>query len=162
MSDETIKIFDKLCLVEKKRYCNPHIVVEINGDYNDGDYTTKETVYALNNNEDIAHLTTLLTVLRQQTESLCTVAKGSKERETCDGICSECSLRNPHILDPYDLMDEIYDIVNLPMGPYGVCHTLRWMTITYVDENGCGHELVDSNNLEFGWGFPIKFGTSHY
>ena len=157
------EILDALNLkVKSPAKCKPHVKVIITGDYNDADYATKETIYDLTNADDVAGLKKLLTIVRQQNEDDCTLPEGDEFDAACPGECDGCPYHNDHILFGNELMNALCDVVNLPKGPYGVCHTLTSMEIVYVDEHKHSYELADSDNPDFDWCFPHRLGISHY
>lgn len=135
----------------------PHIKVAIEGDYNDGDYITEETCYNVGDANDMMRLTELLSLLQAPYVYDCL-----QETPDCTSKnhCKGCPHSEEVELSDKELVDEIYDLVNLPRGPYGVCHTLTCMTIKYVDEDGCEVELEHNQGTD--WPFPLHVGTDHY
>ena len=156
MSETATNLFDRLGLAINTQKCEPSIQVEIGGDQNDGDYTSATTIFNLNKPDDVQQLTELMTIVRTQANGECMVEMMENPPEECAPHCKECPCYNHDYLGDREFVKALRRLVNLPMGPSGVCHTLTYMYVSYVDENGVEHGLVNKNNPDCEWGFPIS------
>lgn len=140
----------------------PYIKVEIKGDYNDGDYITSTTKFDMSKPVEVTRITSLVNLLRMQSKGDCIADYLDDTEFECPSTCDECPHYNREYMSDEELVIQIQNLVDLPMGPYGICHTLLWINLSYVDEMGREFELVDSADTNCKWGFPIYCGTSHY
>ena len=127
-------IFTELGLKFKQpQSVRPHFKVEMQGDYNDADYATTHTCYELTDSYAMKKLTALLHILQEQ------VKTPFKDR-----------------MKDSELVNAIWDLVDLPMGPWDVCHTIYYLKLSYVDETGTEREMESIN--EFSWDvlFPLS------
>ena len=134
-----------------------YVQVEIKGDYNDGDYATTTTKYDMAKPEDVTRLTSLLGILREQERGECLEDYLDETPDECYPTCEECPCFNKEYMSEEELVSEISTLVDLPRGPYGICHTLLWIALSCVDETGRKFKLMDSTNPGSKWGFPIHY-----
>ena len=128
-------IFTELGLRFKQpQKVEPHFKIEMEGDYNDADYAVTHTCYKLTDSYAMKKLTELLHILQEQ-------AKTPFNDQ----------------MDATELVDAIWGLVDLPMGPYGVCHTIYSLKLSYVDETGTERDLESID--EFSWDelFPLRY-----
>ena len=156
MNNTTTDLFDNLGLKINTKGCDPRIKVEIGGDQNDGDYTSATTFFNLHKPDEVQLLTELMTIVRTQANGECMVEMMENPPEECASHCKECPCYNHDYLDDREFVQALRRLVRLPMGPCGVCHTLTYMSVSYIDENGVEYELVNKNNSDCDWGFPIS------
>lgn len=127
-------IFTKLGLKFKQpQDVKPHFNIEMKGDYNDADYAVTHTCYNSTNSYEMECLTELLQILQEQAKA------PFKDR-----------------MDDRELVGAICDLVNLPRGPYGRCHTIFYLKLSYVDETGTEREMEFADNTNWDVLFPLS------
>lgn len=127
-------IFTELGLRFKQpQKVEPHFKIEMEGDYNDADYAVTHTCYKLTDSYEMERFAELLKILQEQ-------AKTPFEDR----------------MDDNELVGAIWEFVHLPMGPYGICHTIYSLKLSYVDETGTEREMESID--EFSWDvlFPLR------
>lgn len=107
------------------------IVLNLEGDVNDGDYVTEETEFSLELEDDVEALLTVLQVIRSYDEW---------DRFFCDDEYSyeeDDSLTN----EEKELFEKFEETVSFPCDSWGRCHTITGCNFTFYDETGTIHEL---------------------
>lgn len=125
-------VFAKFGLKFKEVEDKPCFKVEMKGDYNDGDETITHTYYELDDPEDMKRFAELMDILQEQ-------ANADDDDQMTD----------------WELVDAIWNLVDLPMGPYGVCHTIYYLSLSYVDETGMEREVEGIGDADWDVLFPL-------
>jgi hypothetical protein len=94
---------------------NPKIIVELEGDCNDGDYNITKTTYGDNCYRDIDSFKKLIKLLNEHFDDLFSSNLRDIEAEWFDDFLS---------------------LVNFPHNEWDICHSLTNFKINYIDETG--------------------------
>lgn len=110
----------------KKLVYNDLFKVEIKGDMNDGDYVVETTALTPQQFEDIKPILEKLAKvgLKEHHNTYSNFNRQSAE------WCTE------------EEFDMLRDIVTIPYGEFGVCHTIAEMVITFLSKDGFSYEVI--------------------